>query len=176
MKWRVLVRMIGFINSLVTHSFNYTQIHWQYSAIADIHVFQFTIAHALGFSVSISRLLATDLHTKTVTSVATSITPKIFQLHFQYHSTTAHIKSSIHTIHLHWQTSCIPPYSWFQFTPSAYDWLENAAAFPSKLPTTHCLGHPRCLQDNPSAWTTEKTHFPILLRRSVYWTIAQQRL
>jgi hypothetical protein len=32
----------------------------QYSALADLHTFQFTVAHALGFSVSISRLLATE--------------------------------------------------------------------------------------------------------------------
>jgi hypothetical protein len=50
----------------------------QYSAIADLQTFQFTVAHALGFSVSTSRLLATDLHTETVTSVTTSITSKIF--------------------------------------------------------------------------------------------------
>jgi hypothetical protein len=28
---------------------------------------------------------------------------------------------------------------------------------------TNCLGHPSCLQNYPSARTTEKTHFPILL-------------
>jgi hypothetical protein len=40
----------------------------QYSVIADLHTFQFTIAHALGFSVSTSHILATDLNTGTVTS------------------------------------------------------------------------------------------------------------
>jgi hypothetical protein len=40
----------------------------QYSAIPDVHTFQFTVAHALGFSVSTSRLLATDLNTETTTS------------------------------------------------------------------------------------------------------------
>jgi hypothetical protein len=33
----------------------------QYSAIANLHTFQFTVPHALGFSVFISRILATDL-------------------------------------------------------------------------------------------------------------------
>jgi hypothetical protein len=33
----------------------------QYSAIADLHTLQFTVTHALGFSVFISRVLATDL-------------------------------------------------------------------------------------------------------------------
>jgi hypothetical protein len=63
--------------------------------------------HALGFSVSTSRLLATDLHTETVTSVTTSITHQIFQLHFRYRCTVAHINLSVYTIHLHTQTSCI---------------------------------------------------------------------
>jgi hypothetical protein len=36
--------------------------------MADLHHLQFTVAHALGFSVSTSRLLATDLNTETSTS------------------------------------------------------------------------------------------------------------
>jgi hypothetical protein len=35
--------------------------------IADLHTFQFTAANALGFSVAISRILATDLKTETTT-------------------------------------------------------------------------------------------------------------
>jgi hypothetical protein len=50
--------MIGFIGTSVTISLNY----YQYSAIADLHTFQFTVTHALGFSVSTSRLLATALN------------------------------------------------------------------------------------------------------------------
>jgi hypothetical protein len=56
--------MIGFIGTSVTVSFNYNQ----YSAIADLHHLQFTVAHALGISVSTSRLLAADLNTETITS------------------------------------------------------------------------------------------------------------
>jgi hypothetical protein len=37
----------------------------KYSAIADLHTFQFTVAHALGFSIFTDRLLATDLNTET---------------------------------------------------------------------------------------------------------------
>jgi hypothetical protein len=48
-----------------------------------------------------------DLHTETVTSVTASITSKIFQLHFQYRCTVAHMKSSFHTIHLYRQTFCV---------------------------------------------------------------------
>jgi hypothetical protein len=56
--------MIGFISTLVTISLNYSQ----YIAIADLHNLQFTVAHALRFSVSTSRLLATDINTETITS------------------------------------------------------------------------------------------------------------
>jgi hypothetical protein len=56
--------MIGFIETLDTVSLSYIP----YSAIAYLHTFQFTVAHALGFSVSTSRLLATDLNTETSAS------------------------------------------------------------------------------------------------------------
>jgi hypothetical protein len=56
--------MTGFIGTLFTNSLNHTY----YSAIADLHNFQFTDANALGISVSTSRLLATDLNTETSTS------------------------------------------------------------------------------------------------------------
>jgi hypothetical protein len=148
--------MNGFISSLVTHSFNYTQIHRLYSAIADLHTFQFTAAHALGFSVSTSRLLATDLSTETSTQITISITPKIFQLHLQYRCTVAHVKSSIHTCKL--RTDC----------------KIFSIKTLRELPEI-CMGHPRCLQDNPSARTTEKTHLPHIVAKSVYRTIVQQR-
>jgi hypothetical protein len=54
--------MIGFISISVTISLNY------YSANADWLSLQFTVAHALRFSVSTSRLLATVLNTETSTS------------------------------------------------------------------------------------------------------------
>jgi hypothetical protein len=57
--------MTGFIDPSLYHlSHNYNQ----YSAIADLHIFQFTVAHALTFSVFTSRILATDLNTETITS------------------------------------------------------------------------------------------------------------
>jgi hypothetical protein len=40
----------------------------KYSATADLHNSQFTVAHALGFSVFTSRLLSTDLNTGISTS------------------------------------------------------------------------------------------------------------
>jgi hypothetical protein len=63
-KLRVLVRIIGFISTLVKTFLNYIY----YSALAVLHNLEFTVVHALGFSVSTSRLLATDLNTETVTS------------------------------------------------------------------------------------------------------------
>jgi hypothetical protein len=56
--------MIGLIGSSFTMSLNYSQ----YRGIADLHNLQFTVVHALGFSVSTSRLLATDLNTETSTA------------------------------------------------------------------------------------------------------------
>jgi hypothetical protein len=49
--------MIGFIGTSVTIFRNYKQ----YSAIADLHNLQFTVAYALGFSVYTNRLLVTEL-------------------------------------------------------------------------------------------------------------------
>jgi hypothetical protein len=55
--------MIGFfISASVTLSPNYNQ----YSAIADLHNLQFTVAHALGSSDFTSHLLAADLSTETL--------------------------------------------------------------------------------------------------------------
>jgi hypothetical protein len=110
-----VVRMIGFICSFVTRSFSYTQITQEIQRYRWFtHIFQFTVAHALGFSVSTSRLLATDHHTESITQITTNIPPKIFQLHFQYRCPVSHIKPSIHTLHLHSQTSCIL---------LVYDWI-----------------------------------------------------
>jgi hypothetical protein len=56
--------MIGFISTSITSSLNHTC----YNTIADLHNFQSTVAHALGFSVFTSSLLATYLNTETSTS------------------------------------------------------------------------------------------------------------
>jgi hypothetical protein len=125
--------MIGFISILVTHSLLITLKYRQYSAITDLHTFQFTVVHTLGFSVSIS-LLATDLSMETITQITTSITPKIFQLHFQYHCTTAHI------IFYFTRTiftgrppvfSCAPG-----LAPPAYDFLDYLLVTPFR--NTNC--------------------------------------
>jgi hypothetical protein len=63
--------MSGYIGTSVTSSLNHTQLQrYCYSK----H-FQFAVAHALGFSVFISRLLATDLNIEISTS---NITHKVF--------------------------------------------------------------------------------------------------
>jgi hypothetical protein len=85
-EWRILVRIIGFIGTLVT-SLNYNQYR-QYSVIVDIHIFQFTVTHALGFPVITSRLRATDLNTETITisldyTLQTLHINKVFKSHFK---------------------------------------------------------------------------------------------
>jgi hypothetical protein len=57
-----MIKFIG--SSSVIISLNYNQ----YSAISDLHTFQFTVVHALVFSISTSHLLATDLNTEIITS------------------------------------------------------------------------------------------------------------
>jgi hypothetical protein len=56
-----------FVQSLLITS-NTTRTYKPYSAIADLHTFQFTAAHALGISVSTSRCLIADLNTGNITS------------------------------------------------------------------------------------------------------------
>jgi hypothetical protein len=65
--------MIGFISTLVIIYLNYNQ----YSAISDLCTFQFTIAHALGFSVSTSCLLAAELTHKNYNKLTELHTPNI---------------------------------------------------------------------------------------------------
>jgi hypothetical protein len=64
--------MIGFTDTFLVQSLlitnNTTCSYKQYSAITDLHTFQFTTAHALGFSVFTSRHLVADLNTGTITS------------------------------------------------------------------------------------------------------------
>jgi hypothetical protein len=67
--------MIGFI---APYAFT-TRDYRQYSAISMLHTFQFTVTHALGFSVFTSRILATGLS----------------QHHCRFKS---HVKSSYHSL------------------------------------------------------------------------------
>jgi hypothetical protein len=63
---------------LVTHSLVITLKYRQYSAISRLHNLQFTIAHTLGFSLSTSHLLATDLNTETITVLHSKYYTQIF--------------------------------------------------------------------------------------------------
>jgi hypothetical protein len=68
--------MVGFI---VSYTFTQFGTTGKYSAIAILHTFQFTVAHALGFSFFTSRILETDLS----------------QCHYHFKS---HVKSSCHSL------------------------------------------------------------------------------
>jgi hypothetical protein len=121
-EWRVLLQIIGFISTLVTASPNYSQ----YSAIADLRNLQFTVAHALGFSVFTSRLLATDLNTDTITSFHYESFLSSATL---YSSVLICTRSSQFTLHsrpcsLNCWTHSWTLYSYFQFALPAYDWLS----------------------------------------------------
>jgi hypothetical protein len=96
-KWRVLVRIIGIINSLVTHS---VLVTLKYGAIADLHTLQFTVAHALGLSV---------FHLSSLSNRSS-----FRNCHFRALQ-ILHMKSSSHTLHPRSATSCILLYSWFHF-------------------------------------------------------------
>jgi hypothetical protein len=91
--------MIEFISTLVTTSLNYSQYR-KYSAIADLHTFHFTVAHALGFSVFTSHLLATDLNTETIT-VSLSHTLQILHIIkvFKSHAKSSHNELSVTIFH-----------------------------------------------------------------------------
>jgi hypothetical protein len=71
--------MIGFIDTLLIQ----LGTTGNYRAIADLHFFQFTGTHALGFSVFTSRIRATDFH----------IVIMRVKLYFK-----SHIKSSCHNV------------------------------------------------------------------------------
>jgi hypothetical protein len=65
----------------------------QYSTITNVHIFQFTIAHTLGFPAFTIHVLATDLNTETV-EVSLEYIPPI-SLHYSTHKAfKSHIKSS----------------------------------------------------------------------------------
>jgi hypothetical protein len=61
-----LVLLVLRLQSLLI-TINTTRTYKPYSATADLHTFQFTLAHLLEFSVSTSHFLAMDLNTETVT-------------------------------------------------------------------------------------------------------------
>jgi hypothetical protein len=138
-KWRVPVRMIWFISSLVAIFLDHIQ-YSQYSAIADLHTFQFTVAHAIGFSVFTSRILITDLNTGIITAH--------WMTHFKYHT---EIKSSNHA----WSLPILTSFTlldWIGFSyKSQCNWTHTGHLLwlaglrwrystPPPHGNTHCLG------------------------------------
>jgi hypothetical protein len=120
--------MIGFISSWVIHSHLITLTYWQYSAIAHLHTFQFTVAHALGYSLSISRLLAngfrhTNYHRLTLQMLTHKsgllLTRKIFtgRRTFFFFFTSLHFASPLtrtlnrDLLQLRTFHGCLPPWS-----------------------------------------------------------------
>jgi hypothetical protein len=137
---RVLDWMIEFI---APYTFT-TRDYRQYSAVASLHTFQFTVTHALGFSVLTSRILATDLS----------------QSRYNFKS---HMKSSFHSLIPFLPLFCSCQLSSF---PSSYPGRLASRTRPSYFPL-YCW----TLLYNHFVLTAQKTQ-PILLKRRVYWSVA----
>jgi hypothetical protein len=127
-----------------------TRDYRQYSTIIVVHTFQFTVTHALGFSVFISRILATDLSQT--------------RCHFR-----SHLESSLHqlisflALILRLQ---IPKTRLIQFICSqahilpgwyleARPLISDSTALSATLCSVASFTMSFC---NPSARTTQKTH------------------
>jgi hypothetical protein len=113
---RVLVRMIGFINALVTHSLLITFKYRQNSAIVHLHTFQFTGAGTMGFFVSTCCFPATDLNTQTIT-VSLNHTLQILHIKSSLHRNTLHISRQ----ELTW-TADLPYNSHFRYYSLSLNW------------------------------------------------------
>jgi hypothetical protein len=87
--------MIGFNSTSVTLSLSWLQLIW-YSAIADLHNLQFTVAHALGSSVFTSRVLATELKHRNCKSLTELHIPNITHK-FSLYSRTLATKFYLHS-------------------------------------------------------------------------------
>jgi hypothetical protein len=138
-RW-VLDCMIAFI---APYTF-ITQDYRQYSAVADLHLLQFTITHALGFSVSLSLQIIHDVFF----AQPNSFLAVILQLPIMMT-----------------QLSSSP------LLPSSY--LGRLASQTQLFISDYCSwSHLLTVSFyNPSAWITQKTQ-PLLLRRRVYWSVA----
>jgi hypothetical protein len=124
-----------------------TRNYRQYSAIAILHTSQFTVTHALGFSVFISRILATDLSQS--------------HCHLKSHKTSS-LRSLIHFLAL---------FS-IQSNSSAHKLISRQSGV-SKLDSTSVLYSFVASVSfyNPSSRTTQKTQ-SVLLTRCVYRAVA----
>jgi hypothetical protein len=140
--------MIGFISTSVT-SFLFITYN-QYIAIADLHTFQFTVTHALRFSVFTGRLLATYLNAET----SASNHSEIFLL-FRLQS-LCNFGAQIETLLDSWSLCLLACYYCrLLLSPPAYDCLQTTFVVPYK----------------PSARTYRKTscgRYPLLCNVTAY--------
>jgi hypothetical protein len=114
--------MIVFISTSVTSSLLITL---KYSAIADLDTFQFTVAHALGFLVSTSRLLATDLNTGTSIS-------NHYEVFLQFLVQSPwNLGTELKTL-LDSSSFLLACFCRLLLTPSAYDCLQTTFLVPYK--------------------------------------------
>jgi hypothetical protein len=178
--------MVGFICTSVTISFNCNQ----YSAIADLHNFKFTVAHLLGFSVSTSRLLVTDLNTETITSNHYEVFLS-FLLQSPWNADPI-LDSVLHGTHLYSTNPLSTTELTHQPSTSLHFTQLNWTLIPLYSHSLHAAGLPVPLHPTAhsshviaAARTTYKTaplllrgayhtenFFPLLLRRHVYRPVA----
>jgi hypothetical protein len=155
-RWRVLnlkriVTGSGLDDWIYWHRIHSTRNYRQYGAVAILHTLQFTITHALGFSVSTSRILATDLSQS--------------HCHFK-----AHMRPSFHRL---------IPFLPFLLNPLRLPsperdkyWLKWTILEPNSLNFWQQL--------TLLSWTLLYNHFArtmqkapiLLLMRRVYWSVA----
>jgi hypothetical protein len=132
------------------------------SASAILHILQFTVTHVLGFSVFISRILATDLsqshcnfksHMKSCFRNLIPFFP-LFCCQFRRLGSIQFLRSQTHTL---------------------AGWCRETRLFTSRLPCftrLHCsvLGRVFCVRLQPLARTTQKIA-SLLFRRLVFWSV-----
>jgi hypothetical protein len=126
----------------------------QYSAVANLHTFQFTVTHALGFSVFTSRILATDLSQSQFQITHEAFFSQPNSLYCPY-SATANSEDSTPN------NSSAPKLISRQAGVSKLD-----RSLPTLLLCFYYLVASSVSFYNPSARTTQKTQ-PLLLTRRV---------
>jgi hypothetical protein len=139
----------GWLDLLTPSYIHKSRNYRQYSTIAIWHTFQFTVTHALAFSVFTSRIMETDLQ----------------QPHSNFKS---HMKSSLHRLTPFLSCLQLPT----QFNSKLISW--QAGVSNSTLFSTLLLRLLFCSAEhfliNHFARTPQKTQ-PLLLR-CVYWSVA----
>jgi hypothetical protein len=177
--------MIGFI---ATYTFT-TRDYRHYSSIAVLHTFQFTVTHALGFSVFTSRILATDISLSLQTTHEVFLSPP--------NSFRAISSQSLWTAQnsTHFMTTTTTTVKWPCLSHSRVSHgFSSYHALPSArcnlcayLPLKFLLSTPRTLTESvegqpPAARVTQVScstpdeSFPQLLITSVAWSTTGGRI